>query len=277
MPRYKRKRWVKFVKKVKAATEEDMGLQRIIFNDSGTYNTTNLVGGVRQQAVFGAILYSGNGTPNTSYLGVSDIQRVIDSGLPEVSIGQNPYPSIQPTTKFKFTSGVMDYTITSDSSNGSALECDIYYIRYRKGWGNITGNNDLSGMFQYYIEKDKILGGGLNKDARIYYRGVTLFEQGTAIGSMGLQIISKAKYYIAPGNSINVQIRDPKSHSLEKQDVGDGSNGLAYSNWTQGYICIAKPTRDLGAEASFIIHAGCTRTYKYQIEGIPASATRYVS
>lgn len=278
MPKYKRKRWVKFLKKVQAVDEVNQGLQKVIFNDGGNYVTSNIVSGKRQQAVFGSIIYSGNGTPDTSIFGVSDIQRVINAGAPS-----SMYPSLASapvgnSTKYKFTSAVMDYTITSDATNTCALEVDVYMIRFRKGWGNVTGSNSLSGMVNYYTNKEETLGStGTGARALIYYRGVTPFECSNALSSMGIMIKSKSKYYIAPGNSINLNLRDAKSHYCEPDDPGDGSQGLAFKNWTQGFFCIAKPTRDLAADASFTILTGCTRTYKYQVSGWVSQGTQYLS
>lgn len=282
MPKYKRKRWVKFIKKVQAVEESNSGLQKVVFNDGGEYVTQNTVGGgpaigKRQQAVFGTLMYSGNGTPDGSLWGVQDIQRVINRGPPSSQYAGSAQPVVN-TTKYKFTSAVMDYTITSNASNVCALEVEVYQVRFRRGWNNNTGSNTLSGIIDHFNDKEEVLGNsGISPKAFIYLRGVTPFECGNALGSMGVTIVSKTKYYLAPGNSINLQMRDPKSHYLEPDDVGDGKNGLAYSNWTQGYFCTAKPTRELAAEATFSIFTGCTRTYKYQGQGWKSSGTAYIA
>lgn len=120
MPKYKRRRWVKFIRKVEAATRDE-GTQTIVFNDRGLRTGS----GANSQQWGIVHLYGNCGIDAVSdeEVGKRDLDRI------KTEIG-NPN-----TQKIKFKSAVLDVTfqaINSTSGFAQPVEVDVYHIVYRK-------------------------------------------------------------------------------------------------------------------------------------------------
>lgn len=137
-PKYKKRKWVKFIKKVKAVTEKGVGTQNFLFND-----THNAVAGVGSQAVTSVMIYGGSlATEIVNTRGYSDINKIMNivsptSGLP------TSVSDLARTGNLQFTSAVLDLTIKNLGTD--ILELDMYEIYFK-------GNKDLGQSLGRSIE-----------------------------------------------------------------------------------------------------------------------------
>lgn len=266
MPRRKRKRWAKFVKKVVAATD-DRGTQTFLFNKAHSETKVSLVGGMSQQALVCAHLYGKNGQLAAGELGNRDLYEICQS-----LIGGG----VDDSAKIRFMSGVLDITVTNQRNPGipentyeGPLEVDLYHIVY-------PSNKQLvvNGLGQAYdTATTKVNGGyGLPK-VNINDRGATPFDIGQASAITGLKILSKKKYYMGYGQAFTYQIRDPKNYQF---DVGTHNDKFCFyqPKMTQSLMIVAKPTALIGDNQAFNFIVGATRSYKLQVEGVSADNSK---
>lgn len=257
-PKYKKRKWVKFIKKVKAVTEKGVGTQNFLFND-----THNVSAGVGSQAVTSVMLYGGSlSTEIVNTRGYSDINKIMNIVSP--SVGIPLYVSDLPRTgNLQFTSAVLDLTIKNLGTD--ILELDMYEIYFK-------GNKDLGQSLGRSIEDcyQGILDSQPNKGGTpqaVTSRGWTPFNCGAASGQMGLKIYKKTKFFIGSNQVITHQKRDPKAHWI-------GYNQAVWQKdvWAKKYsyltFFIGKATP--GSEAGPSYAVGCTRSYNgkiYQFSG----------
>lgn len=308
MPKYKRRSWKKFVKKVQAVNEGECGTHKIMFNEGfnleSSYNqlfrdvtknenqTVNVEFIAKEQGVSAVHLYGGQrgaGTYTGYNMGVEDLQRITESYPNEFELYNiaNARNTLQPTTKMKFISAVLDTTFTN--TNGTIpLEVDCYHIVYNKTWVNdlvvnpgVVGNSSYQDfMNQYAINFGNnhivdIANGGKVFRPRIFlqHRGATPFEMGDALSAMGIKILKKTKHFVGANQSFTVQIRDPKTRIIDRSTFAAGGN-FTFGKFTQTLLFIAKPAVDPAEGTKFTWTLGTTRTYKYQVMGIKEDTSR---
>lgn len=280
MPKYKKRRWRKFVKRVQAVHEKDLGVQRYLYNSSldTTQNTeiSTSFGTVLYQAVTAIHLYGGTkgeGSFTEFNQGVNDLQELFDKVPIEGQAGTlPPIAKFHNQGKLKFISAILDITFTADGTNQVPLEVDVYHIMYRKNW-----NNDLTGtpfgnstyeeqMWQYvnvYDSQTASASATTSPRLRLGYRGCTPFELSPAISAMGIKILKKTKHFVAAGSTFTTQIRDPKTHIISQENFNSGSGGVYLKNMTQTLLFVIKPTY-FNSLDTFRYHLGSTRIYKVQ-------------
>lgn len=292
MPKYKKRIWKKFVKKVQAVNEKENGTATMVFNN-GSVLASAYSGLLREkmpfpgeldyitrlQGVTAIHLYGGargNGSATEYNQGVNDLSDLFTRWDWH---GQSTVKFNNPSTKLKFTSACLDTTFTN--THGGPLEVDVYHIVYRKNWNNdlvedatIIGNSTYGDyMGQYSLNgtnrqvNDGIFSGGPAVDdffprLRLEQRGVTPFELGHSISALGMKIVKKTKYFTSPNQSFTVQIRDPKTHMINNADYNSGSGGVWMRGITQTLLFIVKPT--IEATGDFTWSLGSSRVYKIQ-------------
>lgn len=266
MPKYKRKAWRKFVKKVQAATQ-DRGTISFVMNGANAQLAPAATAGVNKQLIQFVHLYGKNG-------GVSATAR--DIGANDMRAMQGELAALlDDSSKVTFKSGVLDVTCTNqvipEQSNYSGpLEVDIYHIVYptKKQYpvtGMLTGFIDATSQSEAVDTLPKI---------EITDRGVTPFQCPQAISIMGCKIISKKKRFLQPGQSFTYQIRDPKNRVKELVTMRD--KDIFYEpNITQTLMIVAKPTAIIAVDQVFSLITTATRTYSVQHEGGDVDRSRY--
>lgn len=278
MPKYKRKRWQSFVKKVRAVEIADRGLQTVVMNSSITKT-----GNAGQQEWHEAHLYSWNGN---GYSGVSDIWHSMILNLDAIQEDANTGATTSPVTKnianvwkgdaeILAQSATLDITWRNDSE--SSVEADIYIVEYKKG--HYSNGDNFVGMINngfgltdpgYVISSNIQSGAGLSR----LQRGVTLFDMSRMISKFGIRIIKKEKVFIPAGGQYTKQIRDPKNHRIKPfgDQVVDG-NYLKYEGLTKSVISCWKNTDG----SPIVVTQRTTRDYKYTIEGLKDVKGKYIS
>lgn len=264
MPRRRKSKWVKFVKKVKAVTEKGVGTQNFLFND-----TTNAVAGVGSQAVTSVMLYGGSlATEIVNTRGYSDINKIMNIVSPTAGIPTS-VSDLSRTGSLQFTSAVMDVTIKNLGAD--ILELDMYEIYFK-------GNKDLGQSLGRTIEDcyQGVLNSQVEKGGTaqaVTSRGWTPFNCGSGSGQMGLKIYKKTKFFIGSQQVITHQKRDPKSHYIGyNQAVWQKDVWAKKFSYLTFFIGKATP----GSESGPSYAVGCTRSYNGKIYQFSANTDQIV-
>jgi len=276
MPYKKRKRWVKFIKKVNAVDERELGTRTVVFNKQGDF--ANTIPG--KQAFLSVALYPRSSTNAWA----NDLEAIYDA---EAAGTATTGGIINRTTKFLFHSGILDITCRNVSYNNSdsatpvvPVEMDAYEIICKKELANEVNNfNTLTGAIQN-VESDipPIAGAGIS--IQLEDRGVTPWDLPLALSVYGMKILKKTKYFLGPGQTMTYQMRDPKRHQFTGQQIaeGTGCNQPKATRWVL-FIAKAVPGYTIGVagnEHTEQVKIGFTRKYMYKIEGFNDSRDNYV-
>lgn len=259
MPRYKRRSWGKFVKKVAAVQLKQAGLKTVVFNSRSTVSTTP-----GYQNVFCLGLYGVNGTidgGNANRVhGWNDIYRIFKNDPDIVQSGVSP-GNIPVSGKLQFGSGVLDFTLRNLDA-GIEAEVDIYYGYFYKDDDAAQAKADTNPIRRYeYATADVIRAG--NSATNISERGNTLFDKPAGISECGYHITKKVKMLLAPGQSTFIQHRDPKNHMIDWTNVKDV--GYAKRKLTFGIWIVFKPSVTASDDAVSTLSIGVTRKYSYAL------------
>lgn len=277
MPKYKRKRWQSFVKKVRAVEIADRGLQTVVMN--GTITKESLE---NQQEWFEAHLYSWNGD---GWMGTKDIWYAMVLNLDLIQEDANTGSSTTPVTKnianvWKGDAEVLAQSATLDitwkNNSSSSAEADIYIIEYKKGHASNGDNfinmiNNGFGLTDpgYFIGSTTIqTASGLSR----LQRGVTLFDMSRMLSKFGIRILKKEKVFVPGGGQYTKQIRDPRNHRIKPfgDQIAD-NNYLKYEGLTKSVISCWKNTDGSGINVT----QRSTRDYKFTVEGLKDVKGRY--
>ena len=294
MPRFKKRRWKRFSKKVLAVSEKDMGTQTVVFNtqlETGDFlNVQPLVTGSATLA-----LYSMNG--DSDYLQDLAVMMVdLHKGAPTVASGTTKYQS----TKVIFKSGVLDLTLTNTSydriggtnnvNSAYNLEVDVHTITIKKSTSDLQtftladastlvaekGLSTIDDMVLLAENNTKKVGGDDNKifDTTLekFRRGGTLWDTPQALSLFGIKIWNKRKYFLQGGQTMTYQMRDPKRRVMIPEFNMTGSNK---PGWTKYLYITYKLVPGIGnvgstndSDIRTRIAVGITRKYSYKVEGV---------
>jgi len=281
MPRRKKRRWKKFINRVHAVAEKELGSRTWLANNSivcGNY-TAN------QQGVLTLALYPLQSTNNW----LNDLNTV--AGLENVA--GNPTTAagitLENSTKLLFQSAIHDVTIRNTSfvreesgtplDSRAKLELDIYEISASKDFVNATTSyGNLGSLFNTEEAFVKVLNAS-GSTIKIDSRGATPFEIPFALGRYGVKIWKKTKFFIPNGDTITYQVRDPKRRVSTIKDLSN-ENGANKPKWTRFLFIFFKivPGLTIGAQVGEYgeqITVGSTRKYFYKVEGANDDRDRY--
>lgn len=277
MGRGKRKVWKRFVNKVHAVAERDLGSRTVVFNDQVTAQETTS----GDQICLTTALYPQDST--RSWLDdLNQISAMENTGDETSAAGIN----VSPSTKYLFQSGVMDLTVrnttflTSDGSLGAKMEVDMYQLYMRKdALDGTTGISDLSAVFANSYADEKVIGGGASGRIGITGRGITPWDRNYALSRFGIKIISKKKYFLEAGGTFTYQVRDPTRHTCSQEELKNRV-GFNRRKFTRIIYIIAKavpgiPVGILPGDYTQQLSIGITRKYLYKLEGANDDRTRY--
>lgn len=250
MPWKKRKRWVGFVKKVRAAIMKDIGTKTVLRN--GQMTSSFATDG---QGVLAATLYGFDGAASTSVQqGQDDVKKIF----------QNDPDLTDPTAVALFASGVLDLTMTNTSSTVSnqnlGLEVDVYDIVFRR---DLDGIDPINWLNSCLTATGPI--NSLTPQISLVDRGATLFEIPDA-AAKGMKILSKKKYFLGSGEVATYQLRDSRNRSFRSDLVDTSDNNFVWKGATRTLIIITKgvPTAS-PLEVTKVLQVGVTRKYAYKI------------
>lgn len=234
MPYRKKKRWVRFSKKVNAVITKALAPKFVVLNDATTGTAA-----VNTQYTASLNLY---GVEGSATFGPNDMARIAaaDSEWSDA-------------TRIRFESAVFDMTLTN--VNTIAVELDVYEFIYRK---DDTSANTVTLIDRLLVDSPNI-GVGLTR-ATV---GWTPFDT-PGIGKW-IRIMKKTKYFVQAGGQMTYQIRDARNRYFNTSEFDQGTF-LAKKFFTRGLLLIAKgiPTATDGA-GTVDLSFGVTRSYHYTL------------
>jgi len=263
MPRYKRRRWVSFTRKVRAATSRGT-TRTVVFNDTISASAT-----AAEQDWCTASLYGLRGTHTSGQnIGDSDLQAIATNEpavTSEVSGTAYTYDG-----KIQFKSAVMDVTFTAGSQAdniNAPIEVDLYLVR-------VNANNPVADNLWEAIYKPQDTVNPINIPAgntpvNHQMRGVTLFDMSNTLALSKLKVITKRKFLLSGGESATYQIRDPRNYFFDcrrlDRDTASSAVDVRYAHpgMTQALIFCAKTPA--GFTSNWKMKVGVTRKYSYTI------------
>lgn len=277
MPSNKRKRWARFVKKIHAVSEKELGLRTVLINDQLTQRNSS-----NTQSTLSLALYPFAST-NTWLNDMDAIGQLENTSNPTAAAGD----TIDKNTKVMFQSAVMDITIRNvtdklttvdpnpilnvySAAPEASIELDIYEVLCRKELtDDTTDYGTLSEAFDAYDDKQI---GGSGAGIAINDRGASPFEFGSAMGRLGIKILKKTKFFIPNGQTITWQVRDPSRKTCYYGDMTT-NDGFNKPGWTKHYFLVYKcvPGITQGSTLNtyrLSLALGVTRKYGYKIEGV---------
>lgn len=271
MPKFKKRKWVKGLKRMDAMDMSKSATQTIVFNSTISAKL-DWVNNFKTQNWMCCHLYGMNGEPkggdppNTQEVGVEDLKAI---RLADYRI------KTQKNTRVKFESAVLDITVRNPNDLG--LEVDVYDV----SWSSATRQKN---MVDFHTN---VVGSTLNNantavvsNAQWDARGVTPFDT-VQFAANGARIISKRKVFLKAKETFTYQYRDPKNHYISPDDFDDTIGYVKpYTTRTLLFVFkaitgelfitgtgvtgdpfVANPNVDLE------LQAGVTRIYKYKIKG----------
>lgn len=285
MPKWKRRKWRRFVKKVQAAGDKLKGTRTYISKPNylmeNVSNTTN-------QTSTTYALYPVESL-NTRLDLLNRIGKAENTGDQSLLEGETVYKS----TKFFFKSAIMDLTFTNRSTVNSAspadddpiaafcpLEVDLYEITmakkstYLDSSGNPQILNTLSACLDYSKSSEIDNEEGFAK--RIFSmqsRGLSPWDFTTSLSRFGIKIHKKTKFFLDTGKYFTYQMRDHRNHVITKEKLTE-TQGFNMPGLTKILYVVMKPVSgvipDIGTtEGTTRARLFCGQTYKYtySIEG----------
>lgn len=264
MPRRKKRSWKKFSKKVKAVQLSSLAKRTFVLNDRED-NTND----ANQQTWNFYMIYGKNGDPvgTSSSYGIRDLRQISDSFA---GSGTN---TVNDNQKLQFMSAVLDITFQLDPTATNVVELDVYHIQFNKAPADTRPALSLSKAQS--ATPTSTLGASLEMEDR----GATLFDFPLFLSATGCKILKKTKYFLAQGQCITYQIRDPKNRQISRMEITDynsqidsttsGITSYVKAGWTQGVFYTVKPG-PVQPTATCKLSVGVTR--KYLVSQIDSSS-----
>ncbi len=291
MPYYKKKPWIKFVKKVKAAADKDLGLNTVVF--SSIKNFTSAI--AQNQGLVNFCLYGhqSNSTNEPWHNDLNYLGNLHNIGNSTAADG----PTVGEDSKYMFKSGVLDLTVRNVSFKSDAptvvapdvtLEVDLYEWIIGKELDinsvNITTGRvvwtDSNTAVEYTIKDNN--GTPSTTKINMDRRGATPFDQSVPLSMFRIKILKKTKFFIKPNQTITYQMRDPKNRTLSKKLLNSGGKGFNKPGWTRNILMVYKsiPGFEVGNDEQKVqesVDVGVTRKYCYNIRGLKEDRSLYVT
>lgn len=277
MPRGRRRAWKRFIRKVNAVDERDLGSQTVVMNNFVNSSTTDpddqIAGGVALYPYQSGSAHMNDLTRMSTYFNTSNPTAAADDYL-------------NSTAKVIFKSAVLDVTVRNGSDNGAEvekdipLEVDVYEITIRKGQDDsVAAYATINDYFTQGSTDTLAIGGtaaGAAGDLTISRRGVTPWDLPSALSMYGIKIWKKTKFFLGSGQTFTYQMRDPKRHviTLGKMARGQECN---YNGLTKHVLFLAKavPGVTVGASDRARLDIGVTRKYLMKVEGLRTARDYY--
>lgn len=288
MPKRKKRRWKRFVKKVGAVNERELGTRMVLFNKSIEFvaPAISTLQGLLNFTLYGWSSGASNETWTNDLAYMAELEN---DGNPTAALGDR----VGDNARMIFTSAVLDLTLrntttfnnegVSELSSDATLEVDVYEMSARKMFelNNVNYNllSQVLDLASAGIYDQNVTATGTR--ISIFDRGATPFECPIGLRRYGIKVWKKTKFFLRSGQTLTYQVRDPTRHVGYRSRLGStssGANGGNKPGWTKHVFCVFKliPGLTVGTGPSTYqpkIHAGVTRKYMYKVEGLSEDRT----
>lgn len=265
MPRRMRRRYKRFHRKVQGTILKTLGTTSVVRNNSVNINGNPTEANQRDQSYAILSLY-GQRCADVNNPWFNDIYSIIASDL------DNDHP----TSKFLFSSGVLDITCQNNSQANPTtgyiphLEVDVYEMS--AGDQTAYGNTPQAALSEAEAITESITGAPADS-LTLSKRGTTPWDFPQWITDLKLKIWKKTKFILGPNQTFTYQTRDPKFHVFDAADVRDNTHPSTWNKprVTKLYLILAKTTPGFSAyevepgDFPWQLSIGLTRKYMYKI------------
>lgn len=261
MPRGRRRRWRRYVKRVNFVSEKALGTRTVVRNSLLTVQQTFATGNDQVQQV-----------PVLSLYGMRNTALDFDNDL-SVICGDT---DLGTTGKLLFQSGVFDMTVRNTSfttsigtgNTAATLEIDVYEMTAGRQFA-LPGEATNMGAALALGNTDTATIPGLATALTPQSRGWTPWDTPAALSQYRMKIWKKTKFFLSSNQTFTYQYRDPRRHVFDKQSMPtttcDNMPGM-----TRFFVIVMKPTPGYtysteGGVDYAQIQIGITRKYMYKI------------
>lgn len=255
MPKYKKRAWVKFTRKVNAVITKAHATQTVVLNQTAVRSLSAEDNG---QSHIAALMYGKAGyyTPGgtSAEVGLNDLYQMCKDRDDD-------------NRTWHYTSAVLDVTARNTGSTG--LEVDLYFCSFGE---DVLGARCLEDAIKD-AEDETVTIAAQYSQVALNKRGTTLFDLPVLIKGHKIKIWSKRKYFLPQGATFTYQYRDPKYHKIPQSRVKEfiangvidnvnGHNSFVYPGLTKGCVIVFKKLP--GETGSAQLQVGATRKYSYK-------------
>lgn len=275
MPKYKKRIWKKFVKKVNAVEIKDRGLQVFMLDNGGGSSISP--GAQWTHAVH---LYGKSNINNER--GASDLfelQKDVETAAMNINdpgLGpNNAYPQIATTNNkctIRMQSAVLQVVWKNNGAQPIILK--IYHLWYNADSNATSFGDAVNDVETFEVRRQQGTVGGVtdpvtNDQALTLSRiGSTLFDEPQLLSRLNCTIKTVREIYLLPNQHHSMSIRDPKNYSIDLNSIrpisGVAQTGYVDRRLTESIVWSAQNYNNAEASIEFRAH----RTYRYTIEGI---------
>lgn len=285
MPFRKKRNWRRFINKVNAVSEKDLGSRTVLFNSQIEQRVSTTASA--QQGAMTLTLYGGKSTSEWNN-DLTNIGTLENASNPTASAGG----TVADSTKVIFKSGVLDITFRNASVRVSGtgpvvltedgdIEVDIYDVLvFKEASTNAAAYQNFSSLLSAYDTSEI---GGTGTGIGVSDRGATPFEFPVPMGRHAVKILKKTKYFVPSGDTITHQFRDPSRKTIDYGRLGQ-IDGFVEKGFTRIFYVMYKMVAGLQQGDALTlgtydarIQFGVTRKYLYKIEGFNEDRERYTS
>jgi hypothetical protein len=247
MPRYKKRGYVKQIRRFDHLLNKSLGSQSVVFNEG-----TSVTSDSSNQCLSALMMYGARGTNTGATVGNNDINRIFQNIATDAS---NPE-----LIKLRFETGVLDVTITNVSTGDiPKVEMDVYEVYFYQETNDANFLAQIN-VAENYTKNINPAGSGLV----LGNRGVTPFEL-PAIGQMAkYKIFKKTKYFLDTNQVMTYQMRDAKNYVVDRLEIANTTN-FVQERMTKGILVIGKLVPGNSGDAQVRLTMGCTRAYHYKV------------
>lgn len=252
MPKFKKRTWKKFSKKVMAVQIKNAGLKTVLFNDRLVNATTP---GYQNHLWLGLYGISGTDDNATNLIGWRDVRRIFEND-PDVFKSGTPPNQDAVGGKLTFASAVLDVTIRNLGEIDA--EVDVYFCTFRKDQDQ--GSPAFDNPANFFGNQPLLVNTG-NTAVSLVERGATIFDCSASISNTGVQVIRKQKFLLTGGKTIFLQHRDPRNYQIDAMNII--RTGFAKKAVTYGVCIVHKPSVSNSEDLVSTLAVGVTRKYSY--------------
>lgn len=270
MPYRKRKRWGKFVNKVKAVENTTLGTRTRVFNNRILITSPEQPDTTPRQLFRSIGLYC-----NHDNISVNPQLGEIRNDIRRLTVDD---PQIAASGKIQMISGIFDMTLVNASidalGNAMGVELDVYLVTSKRRFENKTGPTSFWTDLEGVLADGNLTSEQIGNKAKITTNdlGVTPFDFSCGLSNSRVKILSKRKYFLPSGNQMTYQIRDPKNRVISKE-YSDNVQGTNYPGVTKHVLLVAKglpgaatvPNEGQANQYRIRLEVGCTRKYAYKL------------